>query len=140
MLHGNQDILDPDAFWNDELLRATRDRLFGCSFGTLDNSRSGIDHVTVNGLLGGHAYSILRAVEYKGKRFVVIRNPWGKSEWNGPWSDGSKEWTAEWLPALQDLKHTFGDDGQFVMECKLNFRTELFVLDDDAGFRQGFPR
>jgi hypothetical protein len=28
---------------------------------------------------------VLRAVEAKGKRFVVIRNPWGDSEWTGPW-------------------------------------------------------
>jgi hypothetical protein len=73
----------------------------------------------VDGLIGGHAYSILRAVEFNGKRFIVLRNPWGKSEWTGRWSDGSKEWTKEWLLALDELKHEFGDDGQFVMECKL---------------------
>jgi hypothetical protein len=61
--------------------------------------------------------SVLRAVEFKGMRFVVLRNPWGDSEWTGPWSDGSKEWTEEWLPALKELQHQFGDDGQFVMEC-----------------------
>jgi hypothetical protein len=34
----------------------------------------------------------------------------------GRWSDGSKEWTPEWLDALQALGHTFGDDGAFIME------------------------
>ncbi|KAF7332285.1 Calpain catalytic domain-containing protein [Mycena kentingensis (nom. inval.)] len=111
-----KDILDADAFWNEELLLATQDRLFGCGFDTLDSSRSGKEDPTVNGLIGGHAYSVLRAVEVRGKRFIVLRNPWGNSEWNGPWSDGSKEWTEEWLPALKELKHTFGDDGEFVME------------------------
>ncbi|CAK5273732.1 unnamed protein product [Mycena citricolor] len=72
--------------------------------------------LTVNGLIGAHAYSVLRAVEYNGKRFVVLRNPWGDSEWTGAWSDGSKEWTEEWLPALKALGHSFGEDGQFVME------------------------
>jgi hypothetical protein len=67
--------------------------------------------------MGDHAYSVLRAVEVKGKRFVVVRNPWGKSEWTGRWSDGSKEWTSEWLEAMPQLGHVFGDDGQFVMEC-----------------------
>jgi len=38
------------------------------------------------------------------------------SEWTGRWSDGSKEWTQEWLEILPKLGHTFGDDGQFVME------------------------
>ncbi|KAG6837412.1 hypothetical protein H0H93_010030 [Arthromyces matolae] len=73
---------------------------------------------TVNGLMGAHAYSVLRAVEYNGKRFVVVRNPWGASEWTGPWSDGSKEWTEDWLPALKALNHAFGNDGEFVMEYK----------------------
>lgn len=54
------------------------------------------------GLAGSHAYSLLgvyevvndgewrRASKYsKGKkeRLVKLRNPWGKGEWNGDWSD-----------------------------------------------------
>jgi hypothetical protein len=117
-----QDILDPDKFWNEELVYAHQDRLFGCAYGGLDTSRSGDSFPTVNGLIGNHAYSILRAVECSGKRFVVIRNPWGESEWTGPWSDGSKEWTPEWLQRLPALGHSFGDDGQFVMECEFHLR------------------
>jgi len=83
---------------------------------TLDTTRSGILGAKVEGLIGNHAYSVLRAVECNGKRFVVVRNPWGKSEWTGRWSDGSKEWTQEWLEHLSTLGHQFGDDGQFVME------------------------
>ena len=114
-----KDILDPDRFWVDELSRANKDRLFGCSVGAIDTSRNEQDDdVDVQGLITNHAYSVLRAVECKGKRFVVIRNPWGKTEWTGPWSDGSKEWTGEWLEILPELGHTFGDDGQFVMECE----------------------
>ncbi|KIK02387.1 hypothetical protein K443DRAFT_677628 [Laccaria amethystina LaAM-08-1] len=114
-----KDILDPDRFWVDELSRANKDRLFGCSVGAIDNSRNNEDDdVDVQGLITNHAYSVLRAVECKGKRFVVIRNPWGKTEWTGPWSDGSKEWTGEWLEILPELGHSFGDDGQFVMEYK----------------------
>ncbi|KAJ7173341.1 hypothetical protein C8R46DRAFT_946051 [Mycena filopes] len=111
-----KDILDPDVFWREELLLATKDRLFGCGFDTLDSTRSGNKDITVNGLIGGHAYSVLRAVEYGGKRFVVLRNPWGDSEWHGAWADGAREWTEEWLPALKVLRHSFGNDGQFVME------------------------
>jgi hypothetical protein len=47
-----------------------------------------------------------------------VRNPWGTGEWSGRWSDGSKEWTQEWLEALPELDHKFGDDGEFLMECK----------------------
>ncbi|KAJ7029686.1 hypothetical protein C8F04DRAFT_1187536 [Mycena alexandri] len=114
----SKDILDVDKFWKEELLNAHDSRLFGCSFSSLDESRSGVQNATVNGLYGSHAYSVLRAVEVKGKRFVVVKNPWGKSEWTGEWSDGSKEWTREWLAVLPQLGHSFGDDGQFVMEYK----------------------
>ena len=64
----------------------------------------------------GHAYTVLKAVYFRGKRFLKIRNPWGNSEWTGRWSDGSREWTAEWLDALNPLEHSFGDDGVFIME------------------------
>jgi hypothetical protein len=76
---------------------------------------------TKGGLALGHAYSILEAreeVDEEGSkvRLVKIRNPWGErawngiGEWNGPWSDGSKEWTPYWL---KKIGHTFGDDGVF---------------------------
>lgn len=113
-----KDILDKDQFWESELRKANIDRLFACALDELDTGRSGNPSQvpTVNGLYGGHAYSVLKAIEHNGKRFVIVRNPWGKSEWTGKWSDGSKEWTEDWLPALKSLGHTFGNDGQFVME------------------------
>ena len=77
-----------------------------------------VENPKVNGLIGSHAYSILRVKECKGKRFIVLRNPWGASEWTGAWGDGSKEWVGEWLDVLKELDHIFGDDGEFVMECK----------------------
>ncbi|KAF6743625.1 hypothetical protein DFP72DRAFT_1177801 [Ephemerocybe angulata] len=113
-----KDILDPDAFWTEELLKAREDRLFACSFRKLSSlhPRDGGGVLKVQGLFGNHAYSVLRAMECKGKRFVVLRNPWGESEWTGRWADGSKEWTGEWLKILPELGHEFGDDGQFIME------------------------
>lgn len=76
---------------------------------------------TVGGLYGSHAYSILKVKECRGRRFVVLRNPWGKEEWTGAWSDGSKEWNgAEGREILKELDHVLGNDGEFVMECKLN--------------------
>ncbi|KAL0955338.1 hypothetical protein HGRIS_004221 [Hohenbuehelia grisea] len=111
-----KDIINPDKFWNEELLKATKDRLFSCSFNSLNTSRNGDLEATVHGLIGGHAYSILRAIECRGKRFLVIRNPYGEDAWTGPWSDGSREWSSEWLKILPCLEHTFGNDGQFVME------------------------
>ncbi|KAJ7659255.1 cysteine proteinase [Mycena polygramma] len=117
------DILSKNDFWNNELLHANRDRVFSCSFQGLSPTRNGNFNATINGLWGNHAYSVLRTMEYTGKsgikkRFLVLRNPCGQAEWNGPWSDGSKEWTPEWMDALPILGHVFGDPGKFVMEYK----------------------
>ncbi|KAG8945068.1 hypothetical protein FRC04_001229 [Tulasnella sp. 424] len=103
------DILDPDRFWKDELMQVGIDRVFACS--TRD---SGED----TGLYGRHAYALLKAVEYEGRRFLVIRNPWGKGEWKGRWSDGSKEWNDEFADGLKKALggFKFGDDGEFVQE------------------------
>lgn len=49
------------------------------------------------GLVDAHAYSLLGVCEVKLKdgsiaKLCHVRNPWGKKEWNGAWSDNSKEW------------------------------------------------
>ncbi|TGO87468.1 hypothetical protein BPOR_0224g00110 [Botrytis porri] len=100
------DILDKEYFWKEELLKVNKDFLFGCAAGIFwgRGNRKGIYE--------GHAYSILRAVEIDGQRLVLLRNPWGEGEWKGAWSDGSKEWTPEWM---KKLEHRFGDDGSFWM-------------------------
>jgi hypothetical protein len=99
------DILDKEYFWNEELMKVNDEFLFGCSTGMW-----GIGWGDRKGIVELHAYSIMRAVEMDGQRLVLLKNPWGKGEWKGPWSDGSKEWTAEWLLKLD---HRFGDDGAF---------------------------
>ncbi|KAJ3300620.1 Serine/threonine-protein kinase smu1 [Borealophlyctis nickersoniae] len=103
------DILDADRFWKEELTKANHDFLFACSV-----QKEG--EKSPNGLIHNHAYSVLRTIEINQKKFVLIRNPWGSAEWNGKWSDGSAEWTSEWLTSLN---HTFGNDGNFWMECKI---------------------
>ncbi|KAF7976604.1 hypothetical protein HWV62_6102 [Athelia sp. TMB] len=108
------DIMDADAFWKKDLLRADEDMLFSCF---IDSPKGTPALGTfVRGIRTDHAYSVIKAVEYRGKRFLKIRNPWGESEWKGRWSDGSEEWNGEWLEALKALDHKFGDDGVFVME------------------------
>ncbi|QYS95545.1 Calpain-like protease [Trichoderma simmonsii] len=99
------DILDKEYFWKEELLKVNQDFLFGCSTGVW-----GINWGERKGILELHSYSIQKAVDIDGKRLLRLKNPWGKGEWKGPWSDGSKEWTPEWL---EKLDHRFGDDGDF---------------------------
>jgi hypothetical protein len=58
------------------------------------------------GLVSRHAYSCLRVVEAYGEKLLHLRNPWGVSvgniqcEWNGRWSDNSKEWTQAFINKL----------------------------------------
>ncbi|KAI1500300.1 hypothetical protein F5X99DRAFT_240931 [Biscogniauxia marginata] len=100
------DILDKEYFWKEELMKVNDEFLFGCSTGMWGASYWG----ERKGIVELHAYSVMRAVEMDGQRLVLLKNPWGKGEWKGAWSDGSKEWTAEWL---LKLNHRFGDDGNF---------------------------
>ncbi|KAK4644612.1 hypothetical protein QC761_306400 [Podospora bellae-mahoneyi] len=121
-------VLRKDKLWK-ELVNADGEFVFALSaIGTGWDSYKG-------GLALGHAYSILKATEEVGEdgkkvRLVKIRNPWGQrrsdgvGEWNGPWSDGSKEWTPYWF---KKLNHTFGDDGVFWMSYADMLETFLFI-------------
>jgi calpain len=63
-----------------------------------DSNDSIIFYNLLDGLIGGHAYSVTKVVSIEtgdgGQHHLIrIRNPWGdETEWTGPWSDGSKEW------------------------------------------------
>lgn len=103
------DILDKELFWK-ELLSANKEFLFSCGTGVW-----GAKWGERGGIIELHSYSVQKAVEIDGKRLVRLKNPWGKGEWKGAWSDGSKEWTPEWL---QKLGHRFGDDGDFWIEYR----------------------
>ncbi|KIX05846.1 uncharacterized protein Z518_03819 [Rhinocladiella mackenziei CBS 650.93] len=105
------DILDRDAFWRDELMQVGKSFLFGCATGFYSNwlNTSGVPRER-EGISEGHAYSIMDAKEINGQRLLKLRNPWGKKEWTGKWSDGSSEWTPEWMHLLD---HKFGNDGIF---------------------------
>ncbi|KAL1891445.1 hypothetical protein Sste5346_007709 [Sporothrix stenoceras] len=99
------DILDKEYFWKEELMKVNDTFLFGCSTGVWGKGRG-----DRGGIVEQHAYSVMRAIEMDGVRLVLLKNPWGRHEWKGAWSDGSKEWTADWI---QKLNHRFGDDGSF---------------------------
>ncbi|KAL1623566.1 hypothetical protein SLS56_008270 [Neofusicoccum ribis] len=131
-------VLEKEKLWQ-ELSNPDKDFIFSAWTGP-----SGSDVGSRIGLAYGHAYSVLKAVEVEdesgGKvKLVRIRNPWGhkdstgEGEWNGAWSDGSKEWTPYWLTKLD---YKFDDDGMFWMSyedmlsrfIRLD-RTRLFAED-----------
>ncbi|KAJ9136936.1 Calpain-D [Pleurostoma richardsiae] len=103
------DIFDTEMFWENELSRVNQEFLFGCSTGLL-----GGGYGEREGITEGHAYVIMEARTLKnGTRLVKLRNPWGKikkGNWEGAWSDGSKEWTTE---VQEELGHSFGGDSIF---------------------------
>ena len=72
------------------------------------------------GLVPEHSYSIIAAsnvTDSSGNKLTLcqVRNPWGKGEWNGDWSDNSNKWKEN--PALaKELGHTVEDDGTFWMD------------------------
>lgn len=124
------DILNTDDFWEQELMKVNDKFLFGCATGRFDNWQGGSGNTDRKGIQPSHAYSIMEARKVKGHRLLKIRNPWGKTEWTGAWSDNSPEWTDE-LREL--LGHKPEEDGVFWMNYqdwmkKFHFldRTRLF--------------
>ena len=80
-----------------------------------------ITHLTENnmkqvGLVDGHAYSLLGAKEIRLRsgqvqRLCLVRNPWGKKEWNGDWSDQSPLWDDYTMAQVQSFRNE--NDGCF---------------------------
>lgn len=71
---------------------------------------------TKMGLIEGHAYTLISAIESEidGEplRLLKIRNPWGRGEWKGDWSDNSEKWTDEMRKKVGKVD---GNDGIFWM-------------------------
>jgi len=84
---------------------------------------------TETGLVKGHAYGVtaLRKVPigstglstlFKGREkiaLVRLRNPWGEKEWNGAFSDRSREWNSISEKERDKLGLVTSDDGEFWM-------------------------
>ncbi|KAL6078852.1 hypothetical protein STEG23_020294 [Scotinomys teguina] len=76
---------------------------------------------TDEGLVKGHAYSVTgthkMSLGFTKVRLLRLRNPWGRVEWSGPWSDSCPRWDmipSEWRDALLVKK----EDGEFWMELQ----------------------
>ena len=74
---------------------------------------------SANGVAQGHVYTVLDAHVVEGERLLRIRNPWGKEDYLGPWSDND---VSNWDLSLQGRAETF----------KQQF-PELYVNDMDNG-------
>uniref|UniRef100_A0A915DFL9 Calpain catalytic domain-containing protein n=1 Tax=Ditylenchus dipsaci TaxID=166011 RepID=A0A915DFL9_9BILA len=91
--------------------------LFGCS---IEADPQVWEARLETGLVKGHAYSItgMRIVDSSNGKVPLlrIRNPWGNDqEWNGAWSDNSREWNQLSNDTKKDMGLTFAHDGEFWM-------------------------
>uniref|UniRef100_A0A8C1EC15 Calpain 9 n=2 Tax=Cyprinus carpio TaxID=7962 RepID=A0A8C1EC15_CYPCA len=115
-----------------------RGSMLGCSIDITSSAES--EAQTTTGLVKGHAYSItgVEEVNYRGAKvqLIRVRNPWGQVEWNGPWSDNSREWSAIDSSEKNRLLHNSLDDGEFWMEFgdfKANYdKIEICNLTPDS--------
>ncbi|MBN3309318.1 CAN9 protein, partial [Amia calva] len=101
-----------------------RGSMMGCSIDITSSAES--EARTTTGLVKGHAYSItgLDEVQVRGRKvqLIRIRNPWGQVEWNGPWSDNSREWSMISAQDQKRLNQVTMDDGEFWMDFE-DFKT-----------------
>ena len=96
------------------------------------------------GLLSDHSYTLLGCANVKDNAgedcmIVCIRNPWGKFEWNGDWSDYSSKWTDE---AKELVGFVEGEDGIFWMSFQdwSKYFVDLVVCQNKAGFKYSSHR
>ena len=72
-----------------------------------------------NGLITRHAYSVTGLARVRGQlgdtHLVRLRNPWGKGEWNGPWSERSWEWDSLSERDKELLSARVRNEGEFWM-------------------------
>lgn len=103
--HDHKDV-DADYIWNRlKEHDGSNDILQAGTSGGNDTETS------ANGIVLGHAYTILGVVELSaGPRLVKLRNPWGSEKWRGRWSDSSDLWNAT-PNAKTEANFTEADDG-----------------------------
>jgi len=112
--------------------------LISASIGKKDHRKtdgpSGEQMLKQEGLVAGHAYSVIQAREVcKGShkfRLMQIRNPWGRFEWTGDWSDNSPIWK-KYPTIAKELNFVAANDGSFwmVFEDFLKNYTRIYICD-----------
>lgn len=88
-----QASFDHNQFWKIVYEADKSNYLMGAS---IDGGKKQREYERPDGLIEGHAYSVIRVEEIHAYgdvfQLLKLRNPWGNKEWNGAWSDGADEW------------------------------------------------
>ena len=87
--------------------------VMGCSF----NDKNAKTTMSTEGIVINHAYGIISVREIQTLKLIRLRNPWGKGEWRGPFSDDDDHWDNH-KGLREALGHELKDDGVFWMEFK----------------------
>ncbi|XP_062262442.1 calpain-5-like [Platichthys flesus] len=113
-----------DKLFEDLLKVYDRGGIISCSIKAEPHE---IEAKMANGLVKGHAYAITAVKKvrlghgllayFKNETIPLMRmrNPWGKIEWKGAWSDSSEEWSKVGDTERGNLGITVEDDGEFWM-------------------------
>jgi calpain-15 len=117
---------NPDSLW--KKLKNAEQSNFVMTAGSKNLSGGSDEYLVDIGLSGSHAYSLLAVYTINKKtgsqtdisddntqhRLVKLRNPWGKGEWKGKWSDEDPRWTNKLKKKLGFSENP--NDGIFFME------------------------
>ncbi|KAH3841202.1 calpain-2 catalytic subunit-like [Dreissena polymorpha] len=99
----------------------------GAVIGCLSVDKEGQAERDRRGMVSNHSYVITGVEEIPyldaTAKLIRVRNPWGDTEWQGAWSDGSDQWVHVQNDVKQLLELTTQDDGEFWM-CFKDFRKE----------------
>jgi len=110
---GSKQLWRPESLWDKLMLYNSERIMMGCAI----SGANGELPKEAEGLVEGHAYGILDVKETSDKKhkLLKIRNPWGKFEWTGAWSDDSRSWTPQYR---SELGCEDSEDGVFWMEFR----------------------
>ncbi|XP_041052396.1 calpain-5-like [Carcharodon carcharias] len=96
-----------------------RGGLISCSIHLKSDSK--LEPSKLQGLEISHSYSVTKVQKIRlgntaEKLFMIkMRNPWGRGEWLGPWSDNSKEWQKVSKKERKAIGIEVKNDGEFWM-------------------------
>jgi len=110
----------------EKALNLLQDRKQGELLQGASSDQGGTEEAVGNGIYSGHAYSINKSLKVqagsKAETLIKLRNPWGRCEWTGKWSDEDPRW--EQFPNVKAAcEHTTQDDGMFWMSAPDFIRT-----------------
>ncbi|KAM8952252.1 calpain-12 [Pelodytes ibericus] len=94
------------------------------------NTQGELETTNLLGILSYHMYSVTGARPVETSLGTVsllrLRNPWGHTEWLGPWRDGGPEWQS--VADLNKIEVVVLEDGEFWMDVE-DFQSNFQLLE-----------